>query len=67
MRQNLFLDLTPCFGVFSDKMGSQTRKTGPSSFKKGKQWVKLVQNRAKFGIFSTFWIFPEQQYFLWEV
>ena len=44
-----------------------TRKTGPSLSEMGQKRVDLVQNRANFGIFSTFWIFPEQQVFLWEV
>ena len=47
MRQNLFSDLTPCFWVFSDKMGSKPSNIGPSSSKKtknGLNWSKIVQN-----------------------
>ena len=63
MKQNLFSNLTPWFWVFSAKMGSKTFKVGPSTSEMGQKRVKLVQTRAKLGIFSTFWMFPERQEF----
>ena len=56
MKENLFLDLTPCFGVILAKMRSKPRKFGPSTSKMDQKRVTLVQNCAKFGIFSTCWI-----------
>ena len=63
MKQNLFLDLTPRLLVFSAKMGPKPCEIGPLASKMGLKRVKFVRKRAELGIFSTFWIFPEQQDF----
>ena len=47
----LIFGLNALFWVFSDKMGPKTRKTGPSSSKKGKKWLnwsKIVQSLVRY-------------------